>query len=593
MTDLTFANTRLKKLRKLFFLSRNIINEFGIRYFLRICYKEISEKKLELFSPDEMPSFNFTEFLTDYETFKQKQEITRNNLKLMKKNISEFSNKPTFTFLLINNTNNIKDIRKSFQSISNQVYEDFDLHLVNYSQNIIDIIKTQTNSNIKSLKETSSNKLDEIIPQLKGDFVIILESNTLLQSDLLYHVVKEFNQKPDSEIFYTDEDYLDENDDRINAFFKPDWSPYLFQSMNYLGRFCIIKKTLLEQVNGLDTNQDNLIYELLLRCSEITEKFSHIPHILFSSKFNLDFESSEDIKSEISRHLNKLGKNASVQYGLINRTYRVHYKLDYEPKVSIIIPTKNKKHLLKRCIDSIENNTNYKNWEILIIDNNSDDKETVSYLESLPYQIIPFTELFNFSKMNNLAVSKTNGEYLLFLNDDTAAIEPDWLTEMVSICQQNDVGVVGPKLVHSDGTIQHAGMIFLKTGAGFHPFQRYHESDPGYFNFINVIRDFSAVTGACLLTKKEIFTKVGGFDNNFDLYYGDSDLCLKIRDCGYRIVYTPYAVLLHEGSSSIRGHTSAFFTVENHQHFIKKWPFLKRGDPFYNPNLGWNYQIEK
>jgi len=195
--------------------------------------------------------------------------------------------------------------------------------------------------------------------------------------------------------------------------------------------------------------------------------------------------------------------------------------------------------------------------------------------------------------MNNLAVSKAKGDYLLFLNDDVAAIEPDWLTEMVSICQQNDVGAVGPKLIHSDGTIQHAGMVFLKSGAGFHPFQRYPEDNPGYFNFINVIRDFSAVTGACLLTKKEIFTKVGGFDNNFDLYYGDSDLCLKIRDCGYRIVYTPYAKLLHEGSSSIREHTSAFFTVENHQHFIKKWPFLRKGDPFYNPNLGWNYQIGK
>jgi len=270
MSDIFIANTRLKKLKRLFFLSRKIIKEFGMRYFLRICYENLGKQKLDIFSSDKPSSFDFAEFLSDYDVFRKKM-ITKNNLEL-EKNISEFSNKPTFTFLLINNATNIEDVRKSFKSILNQVYKSFDLQLVNYSQNTVDILKTQLNSN-KSLKEINSDKLDEIIPQIKGDFVVIPDSRTILQSDLLYHVVKEFNQKPDSEIFYTDEICLDENNNVTNLLFKPGWSPYLFASMNYLGRFCIIRKTLLEKVSGLDVTHDNLVYDLLLRCSEITEKF--------------------------------------------------------------------------------------------------------------------------------------------------------------------------------------------------------------------------------------------------------------------------------------------------------------------------------
>ncbi|MCV0399668.1 MAG: glycosyltransferase family 2 protein [Nitrosarchaeum sp.] len=590
MANIFLANSRIQKLKKLSVLSREIIKEFGMRYFLRICFEEIKKQKLSIFSPDKTPRFDFDEFLSDYDSFKKKHMMA-NSLDLMKKNISTFSKKPRFTFLLINNGTSIQNITESISSILNQSYENFDLHLVNCPYSIMDNL-SEINPKIP-LKEINSNKLDEIISKIQGEFVVILHSGIAVQDDLLYRIAKEFNQNPDSDVFYTDEDYLDENNVATNVFFKPDWSPYLFHSMNYLGDLCIVRKNLIEQVPDLNVTQNDLLYELILRCYEITDKFSHVPHVLFSSKKTPSSESSEYVKSVMSNHLKKLGKNANVNDGLIPGTYRVRYILDSEPKVSIIIPTKDKKNLLKRCIDSIENNTSYKNWEIIIVDNDSKNPETTSYLKSLPYKIIPYTELFNFSKMNNLAVTQATGDYLLFLNDDTAAIDPDWLTEMVSICQQDDVGAVGPKLVHSDNTIQHAGMVFLKTGAGFHPFQRYQEDDPGYFNFINVIRDLSAVTGACLLTKKEIFEKVGEFDNDFDLYYGDSDLCLKIRDSGFKIVYTPYAKLLHDGSSSIRKHTSAFFAVENHQHFIKKWPHLKNGDPFYNPNLGWNYQIGK
>ena len=274
--------------------------------------------------------------------------------------------------------------------------------------------------------------------------------------------------------------------------------------------------------------------------------------------------------------------------------------IENNPLVSIIIPTKNNRKILNRCIQSIQKYTSYKNFEIIIIDNNSTDPSTKSYYQSLPYTILNYKDQFNFSKMNNYAVKHAKGDFLLFLNDDTKVLEPDWLQEMVGVCSQDDVGAVGAKLVYSDDTIQHAGITLLETGAGFHPFQQTSENSSKYFNFINVIRDCSAVTGACLMTKKEIFTKINGFDDIFDLYYGDADLCLRIIDSGYHIVYTPFAKLLHEGSHSIKTtlisntlHTpKAHFAVENYFHFIKKWPDLKHGDQFYNKNLGWDYSIK-
>jgi len=201
--------------------------------------------------------------------------------------------------------------------------------------------------------------------------------------------------------------------------------------------------------------------------------------------------------------------------------------------------------------------------------------------------------------MNNYAAKHAKGDLLLFLNDDTKVLEPDWLQEMIGICTQKDVGAVGTKLVYSNDTIQHAGIVILDTGAGFHPFQNTQEDSNKYFNLINAMRDCSAVTGACLMTKKEIFTKINGFDDAFDLYYGDVDLCLRIIDSGYHVVYTPFTKLLHEGSHSIKSSLSSnyvesttHFAVENHFQFVKKWPMVKNGDLFYNKNLGWDYSIK-
>ena len=402
------------------------------------------------------------------------------------------------------------------------------------------------------------------------------------------------NSYLDSEIIYTDNDYFDKKTGaRSSPFFKPDWSPYLFRSMNYFKPFCVIKTETLKKLTFDDLSESLPFYDITIRAAEIAKQITHhnFP-ICTVMKKRVPVNYNEDVKKIILNHLHRIKISGTVHQGIVPNTFKIEYAYENKPLVSIIIPTKNNEKILRRCIKSLEENTTYKNWEIIIIDNNSTEKLTKLYYDLLPYKIISYNEPFNFSKMNNLAVKHAKGDLLLFLNDDTKIINPNSLEEMVHLCCQKDVGAVGAKLVFSDQTIQHAGIIFLKTGAGFHPFQRINEKLGGYHNLMNVTKECSAVTGACLLTKKEIFERVNQFDESFDLYYGDADLCLKIIESGYHVLYTPHAKLLHEESYSIQKNSDFHFAVENHHHFVEKWPFLHDGDPYYNSNLGWNYSLD-
>jgi len=498
------------------------------------------------------------------------------------------------------NEKEIEFTEETIGSIKNQIYENWELHIIGEKTNhtLWDRLnQTILNDNriiINKLDDNQTSSLNKIISSSKGDYIAFFGLMGKLTVDALHHVVSTLNSKTEVDLIYTDEDKIDNNKNRISPFFKPNWSPYLFRSMDYLSSFFILKKSLFFQCKGYrDGFEDCKNYDLLLRYTENAKKILHIPLILFSARLPLEKVQNDTklLQKCISDSLVRRGTQGTVEEGLVSNTFHIKYRLIGNPKVSIIIPTKDKKTLLKRCIKSIEKHTNYKNWEIIIVDNGSKNEETKSYLKSLPYDIIEYNLPFNFSAMNNLAVSKANGDYLLFLNDDTAVIESNWLKEMLSICSQNDVGVVGTKLLFSDNTVQHAGIIFLKNGTGFHPYQRIPTNESGYFGFLNVIREYSSVTGACLLIKKEIFNKINQFDEKYDLYYGDSDLCFKTLKLGYSVVYTPFAFLRHDGSSKIKEYTTSFFTVENYLDFKKKWINSEFNDPYYNPNLSWNYHI--
>jgi len=574
-------NSRAQKLKKLYQISRELIHEFGYRYFLRVALEELLTQKGKLFSPDIIPQDIEDEFILNYDGLLEYYNLEKN---YSQSKIQGFSRVPLFSFILFvdNDSPRIKKILKT------QIYNNFEFVLVSSSEKHIESFVSQNNiSNFQKLV-VDSPKIHDIMSVSKADYFIFLNNFSILHSNFLFNTVSKINQNFLGDVYYCDEDFIGKDGKRVNPFFKPDWSPYLLRSFNYIGNSFIIRKQLLGKLSNFVLDK-NFHYDLILHCAEISTKFVHVPIPCCSILKTGNIDQTE----VLSQHIQRLGLNAEVKRGKTMDTLRVKYLLENEPKVSIIIPTKNNKTLLERCIKSLENNTNYKNFEIIIVDNNTDDDTTLEYYNSLDYEIIPYKNAFNFSKMNNLGITKAHGDYILCLNDDTKALEPNWLTEMVSICAQDDVGIVGAKLLHSNGAIQHAGAVFLKSGSGFHIFENIMENEKGFFNLHNVIRNLSAVTGACLLIKKSIFDKIGGYDDRFDLFYGDADLCLKTLNSGLHVIYTPFARLLHEGSTTIKKTSKTFFAIENHFSFISKWSYLRQGDPFYNNNLGWNYSIAK
>jgi O-antigen biosynthesis protein len=574
-----------------------IIHEFGIRYFLRFGISQIKNQKLDLLKlKAEYESKSIPEKIIDkktqYDLWIKKQKLHSSI------DVEHFTLKPKICFIiLLPKSITTLSIKNSIQSIFKQSYANWELLILTTKatyeqvQNLI-ISQSYDEQKIKTIQieNTDNFSLTQLSSYITGDFVSFLTPEITIISDCLNYFVSELNDFPTSDLLYSDEERISENGSSPLPFFKPDWSPYLLQSINYIGNFFFIRKTFLLDLGKTHNFGVESIFNLFYICSEHTHNIHHISKILFaSSEKNLSDNTYSKI---ILNSLQRKNISSKIRDNLNDQKYKIDFDLNNEPKVSIIIPTKNNKTLLSKCIRSLEYNTNYKNFEIIIVDNNSQEDETKSYLSSLPYTVLNYDDKFNFSKINNLAVSKSSGEYLLFLNDDTEALVPNWLHEMVSICQQKDVGAVGAKLLYNDKTIQHAGMVFLKNGFFFHPFHKKPSKNNEEFNLINTLRECSSVTGACLLTKRKIFDDVKGFDELFDVYYGDSDLCFKIRKLEYSVIFTPFAILHHDGSSTIREQSKIFIPVENFYDFVRKWPNVKNGDPYYNPNFLYDYSLD-
>jgi GT2 family glycosyltransferase len=582
-------NNFIKKLAYLYKTSVEIIQEYGLLYFLRFGSSQVKQQKLDILKPKD----NYEKLIikktldkkTQYKIWKAKQEEQSTSTQL-----STHDN-PLSVVLIIRKKS--KTLVKCIEAVLAQSFSKFELVIVTDNQEAFETIKevtnTKPNSNasirLKLFNTNESFSISELLEITSGDLVGFLDETVFLKKNCFNQIISESLENTTSDLFYSDEEILQKNDEI--PFFKPDWSPYLSLFRNYMGNFFFVRRSLLRKIERNESFHGENFLWFLYQSYEIAEKIFHIRSILYSSEGDKYLE----LKKIIPKILENRNLDSSMQDSSKNDHYEINFTLNKQPKVSIIIPTKDNGFLLRRCLRSIEYNTDYENYEIIIIDNNSKKNETKQFLKSLPYKVISYNENFNFSKMNNVAVSNSSGEYLLFLNDDTEALMPKWLSEMVSVCQQKDVGAVGAKLIYRTNKIQHAGMVFLKNGFFFHPFDHEPFQSNTQFNFINLMRECSSVTGACLLTKREIFEHVSGFDEQFDVFYGDSDLCFKIRELGFKIIYTPQAVLRHDGSTKIRQAVRLFIPVENHDSFINKWKFVKYGDPFYNPNLGWNYSI--
>ena len=553
-------------------------------------------------SQTELPDIN-----AQYRVWLEQHKLTPQKIDAMVKEQQEFAYKPKITIVTPVYNTDEKWLRKAIESVRSQIYPDWELCLINDAstnlqvKGILDEYSSLDNRiKVKHLEENQgiSGASNHALSMATGRFIGFLDHDDELRAHALFEVVKLLNRNPEIDLIYSDEDKIEMDGQRVDPFFKPDWSPDLLLSFNYICHFVVFRKGLLEKVGGLrkefDGAQD---YDLVLRATEQTTRIAHIPEVLYSwrmvpgsAALSFDYKdyAHEAGRKAVVEALQRRGIEGTVQ-SLSAGRYAIRYRIRGNPLVSIIIPTKDQARLVRRCVESIEKKTGYKNYELVIIDNNSSDREALRYLEFLArkYKVLKYPDAFNYSTINNFGVRNCEGKYLLFLNNDVEVKEADWLTAMLEQAQPSKVGVVGAKLLHSDETIQHVGIILGmgadRTGHIFHSMhQRALMFHPGYIQTFTTPRNYSAVTGACMMVRRDVFEQVGGFDPSFKVAYGDIDFCLRVGELGYRIVYTPLAVLYHHECATRK----AFVPLEDRACMEEKWEnHIKRGEPFYNPNL--------
>lgn len=432
-----------------------------------------------------------------------------------------------------------------------------------------------------------------------GELVTFLDHDDLLAPQALYAAVKTFNED-DFDILYSDEDKLD-GDRYVEPFFKPDYSPDYLLSCNYINHLVVYKRSLLDRAGPLRSEFDGAQdHDLLLRAVELAKKIVHVPEVLYhwrkvagstAESFGTKSYAHAAGKRAVAMALDRRGEPGEVLDTGYPGHYRVKRTLTRRPKVSVIVPTKDNASVLRRCLESLKQGT-YENVETIVVDNGSRDPAALDYLSSAPAdRVIRLDIPFNYSRLNNTAANEASGEYLVFLNDDTAVITPDWIEEMLQHALRAQTGAVGAKLLYPNGRIQHAGVVLGLGGVAGHPYRGRPGSTGGYFSNLTDIRDLSAVTAACMMVRRGLFLEAGGFDeDNLAVAFNDVDLCLRLMQKGYYNVFTPHALLYHHESVS-RGH--ALNPAEVY-YMIKRWGRLLQQDPFYSLNLslqGEGYQL--
>ena len=428
-----------------------------------------------------------------------------------------------------------------------------------------------------------------------GELIVRLGQSDTLAPFALYEVARVLVNEPQADVLYSDEDRLGPRG-RENALFKPDWSPDLLRSHNYIGNLVVLRRALLHAVGGFRPGYEGATgYDLVLRCTEKARRIVHVPGVLYHTGAGMVASAagqSPGILRAVQEHLQRQGVAGETLSGSAPATCEVRYRHEQQPLISIIIPNKDYAEGLTRCVQSIGRST-YRRHEILIVENNSVHPETRSCYNELcrspGVRVVEWQHPFNYSALNNWAVSQAAGEVVLFLNNDMEVISADWLERMLEHALRPEVGAVGAKLHYADQTVQHAGVVIGLREILGHVHRHFPRADPGYANRLAVVQNFSAVTAACLMTRRAVFEEVGGFDEEFGLDFNDIDLCLRLGRRGYRIVWTPYAELYHFESKT-RGYAvttgqQVRFMRETHL-FQTQWSTVFRdGDPYYNPNL--------
>lgn len=437
-----------------------------------------------------------------------------------------------------------------------------------------------------------------------GSFVVLLGQDVLLEKQALFRLAESI-LGDDADMIYSDEVIMSKDGGEVTeAIYRPSFSLEMLRSYSYITNFVAFKTTLLREIGGMDTSLMTCHdYDLILRASEKAQIIVHIPEVLYLSRHRTDSTRHamqgalmETCRHVLTKHLERCCERGDVKDGPLLNFYEVRYPIEPGQHVAIIIPTKNHWELVQQCVDSIERTVTEVSYDIFVIDHASTDPESLAYFQKLNerHRVLRYEGPFNFSAINNWAVNQLEAAYThyLFCNNDIEATESCWLERMVELCQKLDVGMVGAKLFYPGGKIfQHAGVCVGMFGIAEHYAKFMDERlpdgsiDPGYHGTLITNHEVSAITAACALMRRDAFERIGGFDEELAVGFGDVDLCIRTSEAGYRVVFCPHAVLIHHESYT-RGKGDQDPHPEDSALFVKKWSkFLEQGDPYYNPNL--------
>lgn len=537
----------------------------------------------------------------------------KSDLRQMKETVEFLKYKPLISVILPVYNPPENYLRAAINSVREQVYPYWELCIADDAstdENVITILQeyAEIDEKIKVVFRKENGHIsaasNSALELATGEFVAFLDHDDLLTPDALYQVALMLNRHPDADMIYSDEDKIDEHNQFRDPFFKPDWCPDSFLSRMYTCHLGTYRRSLIQEIGGFrigyEGSQD---YDLVLRLTEKTNKIFHIPKILYhwrihptstASNLNNKTYATEAARKALSEALERRSEPGIVTPTTQGGHWIVRYHIRDYSKVTVIIPTRNLGKILNKCLTSIFEKTTYPNYEILLIDNGSNEKETLDIIskwkakEPDRFRCLVYDIPFNFSKINNYAVSQSEGKYLLFLNNDTEVLTPDWMTAMVEQAQRPSIGAVGALLLYPDNTIQHAGVIVGLGGVAGHSHKYFPAGVPGYFYQLQTVNNYTAVTGACLMCRREVCEEVGGWEEELQIAFNDVDFCLKLVEKGYRNIYLPHVVLYHYESKS-RGKED---TPEKKARFAKeinymqrKWKHIIERDPCYNPNL--------
>lgn len=542
---------------------------------------------------------------TAYDLYLEKSKIESRGRNAAIKEVEKFNYKPVISIIMpVYNVNDIW-LRKAVESVRRQWYTRWELcvcndasddprikETLNYYHNLDQRIKVVHRQHNGGIVKASNDALK----MASGAYATFLDNDDEMAEDALFEVVSAL-QETRYDLVYSDEDKIDGNGKRCEPFFKPDWSPDLLLSHNYICHLAVYRRKLLDGLReGFEGSQD---YDLLLRFTEKTNSIKHIPKILYhwrkipgsaAAEVEAKPYAFESAKKALLQAAKRRGIKSSVEDGIWKGSYRVKREIDGNPLVSIIIPFRDRAEVLRKCVDSILEKSTWPNYEILLVDNASAESATKKYLDELSVRLtdgrikkLEYNAPFNFSAINNFAAGKAGGEYLVLMNNDTEVISADWIEAMLEHAQRPETGAVGAKLLFPDNLVQHAGVLVGVGGIANSSFLKSGGFEHGYFGQADVIRNYSAVTGACMMVRKEVYFEAGGLnEKDLAVTFNDVDFCLRLREKGYLIVYTPYARLYHHESLS-RGYDVNLEEVKFMQREHRS--ILNSGDPYYNPNL--------